>query len=482
MARQARIVNGGVSFWTTCPYGCANLRDDAAEEKIEHALSRGCRASAPCFSLFAVGATSEHMAPSVRKRPAAQTNSARTKAVQDAGDSAGPVVKRPASAGRRSISRGGQPAELPNGIGTPELLNAGGMDLRQVLIIYTGGTIGMQDTGGGSLGPVPGALVERLRELNELAQQRMPRCFLVEFDPIVDSADMRPTDWNAIATVIESFYYEYDGFVVLHGTDTMAYTASALSFMLEELAKPVVLTGSQLPFFEPLSDARQNFLGATTFAGLADISEVCVYFSGQLLRGNRAYKGNAVSLQAFISPNYPCLAELGTEIRLYRRRIREPPRGRFRLHLIKVIEILVVWVIPGFSDDFLSALARSGTVKGLVLMLYGCGNAPAHKESFLKHLRDLIGSGVVVAACSQCLKGTVSLQKYAVAKALDECGVVSAGDMTTEAAVTKLAYILSKGVSPEQARKAMSEDLRGEITTEVTTLRVHEPTTRLTAF
>jgi len=262
----------------------------------------------------------------------------------------------------------------------------------------------------------------------------------------------------------------------------MAYTASALSFILEQLAKPVVLTGAQLPIFAPLSDARQNFLGAVVFAGLADISEVCVFFSGDLYRGNRTNKSDATSLKAFSSPMYPPLASIGTDINIFRRRLREPPRGRFRLHTVTVTNILVVWVIPGFSDDVFVPLLKSRSIRGLVLLLYGCGNAPARKKGFLNCMEQLINSGTVVVACSQCQKGKVDLEKYAVGKAFSDIGVVSANDMTTEAAVTKLAYLMSKNLSPKECRQAMGEDLRGEVSTEVTTFVISEPTTGLSSL
>lgn len=332
----------------------------------------------------------------------------------------------------------------------------------------------MQEMDNGSLGLVPGTFQKELQEMKEIGQETVPQCFFYEFNPILDSADMSSEDWCKIAEFVEASYYDYDGFVILHGTDTMAYTASALSFMLEQLAKPVILTGSQLPFRRPITDARQNFLGAVTIAGVADLAEVCIFFGGKLYRGNRAKKVDANSMEAFHSPNCGPLAEVGTDITVCRRRLRDPPRGKFRLHRINVTDIAVVWVIPGFSDDFFSSLTKSKSLKGMVLMLYGCGNAPARKQSFLDALQDMHGSGIVVVACSQCSRGKVVLEKYAVGKAFADCGVVAGSDMTAEATVTKLAYLLSKGLPPDQCRTAMTQNLRGEMTIGIETLDISE--------
>lgn len=326
----------------------------------------------------------------------------------------------------------------------------------------------------GSLGLIPGNLVTRLKSVDELHRHEMPQCYVEELVPILDSADMCPADWCRIASVVERAYLDFDGFVVLHGTDTMAYTASALSYMLENLAKPVIITGSQLPLRAPLSDARQNFLGALMLAGTADLSEVCLFFGNKLLRGNRSKKINASSLSAFHSPNELPLAELGTDIRVHTSRLRPPPRGRFRVHLIEVTQILVVWLIPGFSDDFLEGLVKSQSIRGMVVMSYGCGNAPARKASFIAYLREMISKGIVIVACSQCVEGSVAIEKYAVGAALAECGVISAGDMTIEATVTKLSYLLSKGLDPERCRKTMQENLRGELSTDLKRLDMPE--------
>jgi len=191
-------------------------------------------------------------------------------------------------------------------------------------------------------------------------------------------------------------------------------------------------------------------------------------------------KADAGGLEAFMSPRFGNLAEMGVDIKLYKHRLREPPHGRFRLHTISVTDILVIWVVPGFSDDFMQPLVESKTLRGLVLMLYGCGTTPVRKKLFLNNIKKLVEDGVTVTACSQCQIGTVALDRYAVGQALVDAGVVSGGDMTVEAAVTKMAYLLSKDLSPEDVRTAMCKNVRGELTTDEDILSLREPVTGCT--
>lgn len=353
-------------------------------------------------------------------------------------------------------------------IDEPDCLNPQLVADRRVLIVHTGGTIGMQKAEDGSLKTVSGALKAQLQQLDELkSSTSMPLCFLCETDPLIDSADMCPSDWSFLAKLVEQYYFAFDGFVIIHGTDTMAYTASALSFMLQNLGKPIILTGAQVPIFQPYSDARRNLVGAIVFAGFTDcLNEVCIFFNDQLLRGNRACKSDATSLHAFESPNFPPLAYIGSQVELQRHLLLAPPRGRFQVHLSLQSKILVVHLVPGFDDTIFEVLATSTpkTLSGLVLMLYGCGNAPARKVGMVKNIRKMVDSDVVVVVCSQCAKGTVALGNYSVGKVLEEVGVVGAGDMTTEAVCAKMAYLLARNMSVEQVRQSMKFNLRGEVT------------------
>ncbi|GAM23616.1 hypothetical protein SAMD00019534_067910, partial [Acytostelium subglobosum LB1] len=332
-----------------------------------------------------------------------------------------------------------------------------------VFVIYTGGTIGMKrDPIHGTLRPEPNYIEEQLKLLPEMKSSEMPSYKLHEFDPPIDSSDMDHDEWVRITKLIEKNYYDYDGFVIIHGTDTMSYTACALSFMLENLGKPVILTGSQIPIGDVVNDAKRNLITAIMFAGKLDIPEVCVFFNNMLLRGNRSKKVDSWSLAAFESPNCPPLATLGMEINVNTDIILSQPKGRFRVHEKVNKNILVLHLVPGFSDDCVENLLRA-PLEGLIIQSYGSGNAPAKKKRFLNLIVDAVKRGVVVVVTSQCPRGTVNLKHYETGKSLLDAGAVSGHDMTVEAAATKLGWLLSLGVPKDQVRQLMTIDLRGEL-------------------
>ncbi|EFA75238.1 L-asparaginase I [Heterostelium album PN500] len=341
-----------------------------------------------------------------------------------------------------------------------------------VFIIYTGGTLGMKrDPIHGTLRPEPNYIVEQLEMLPEMKSPEMPSYKLTEFHPPIDSSDMDHEDWVKIAKMIEENYYDYDGFVIIHGTDTMAYTASALSFMLENLGKPVILTGSQIPIGDVINDAKRNLVTAIMFAGKFDIPEVCVFFNNQLLRGNRCRKIDSWSLAAFESPNCDPLGKLGMDFDINTNIVLRQPKGRFRVHETMNKNVLVLHLVPGFSDDCVENLLRE-PLEGLIIQSYGSGNAPAKKKHFLNLIVAAVKRGVVVVVTSQCVHGTVNLKHYETGKTLLDAGAVSGHDMTVEAAASKLGWLLSLGISKEQVRQLMEIDLRGELTISKTSSKI----------
>jgi len=336
---------------------------------------------------------------------------------------------------------------------------------KRVLLLYTGGTMGMRHQADGSLAPEKGYLTDKINELPEMKSPGMPDYTIKEYEPLLDSSQMGPKEWAEIATDIERDYLTYDGFVVIMGTDTMAYCSSALSFMLENLGKTVVFTGSQIPFCEVYTDARHNLLVSILFAASSEFPEVCICFNDRLMRANRTVKTDSVGLNAFDSPNYPYLATLGAFINERKDLALPQPRGPFRVHKTLVANILVLKLVPGFDDEAIYALIESTTkLKALVLEMYGTGNGPSNKQSLLAAIEMATKKGIVVVAISQCLKGGVSLDTYSMGREFKNRGVVSGGDMTTEACTTKLAYLFSRLQDPSSVARQLGENIRGEIT------------------
>ncbi|NCC25668.1 MAG: L-asparaginase 1 [Deltaproteobacteria bacterium] len=342
------------------------------------------------------------------------------------------------------------------------------MKRKRILIISTGGTIGMRRTSRG-FAPEPGFLAEQMATMSELGHPLMPEYSIHEFDPILDSAEMGPRDWNRIVQGLSRNYADHDGFVVIHGTDTMAYTASALAFMLEGLAKPVILTGSQIPLCEVRNDARDNLITSMFLAANHDLPEVCICFGGRILRGCRSVKVDADALDAFASPRFPDLGTAGRNIRLRSDLIRPAPEPGTPLKTIPMLEAMVgaFRLFPGISADFVENILDR-PLKGLIIETFGVGNGPSRNERFIQALKKGCDRGTVIVNCSQCLRGRVEPHGYATGSALTRAGVVSGGDMTAEAALTKLILLFSRDLSPDQVKTVLQFDLRGEMTPDTT--------------
>jgi L-asparaginase len=333
---------------------------------------------------------------------------------------------------------------------------------KRVYIAYTGGTIGMR-RGDEGYAPAPGYLAERLASMPELAHPDVPSYVLSEYAPLLDSSNVGPPEWEAIARDVAGNYHDFDGFLVLHGTDTMAYTAAALSFMLEGLGKPVILTGSQIPLAEVRSDARENLITSMMLAGSGRITEVCLYLNGALLRGNRATKVSVGGFDAFESPNFPLLGEVGVELELRTGLLLAGTSDRLRVQPIESDSVAAVRLFPGISGRFLARVLDQ-PLRGAVLETFGAGNAPARDDELLEVLRAASDRGLVLVNCTQCLRGAVDMDGYATGRALAEAGVVSGADMTVEAALAKLSYLLSLGLPPSEVRAGITRNLRGELT------------------
>ncbi len=332
---------------------------------------------------------------------------------------------------------------------------------KSVLIIYTGGTIGMKKTEKG-YSPVSGYFKEILGKIRDLSSPNMPRYDFLETTPLLDSSNMSVKEWNKIAGIIYDAYDSYDGFVVLHGTDTMAYTASALSFMLEGLNKPVVLTGSQIPLCEVRSDGEDNLTASMIIAAEGKVREVCLAFGGKLMRGNRVMKMSADGFNAFYSPNYPLLAEIGITIKYNASAILKPSSSRLVLCPFEEIPIGVLKVFPGMQFGLFEEIMTE-KLSAIVIETFGAGNVPDGGGDLLPVISRAFDAGAVIAVTSQCPKGAVDIGAYEAGAGLKSAGAVSGYDMTTEAAVAKLYYLFSKYKSKDIVKRKMEESLVGEL-------------------
>ncbi|CAN9502159.1 unnamed protein product [Ophioblennius macclurei] len=368
----------------------------------------------------------------------------------------------------------------------------------RVLVLNTGGTIGMTEDNEHVLVPKPNALVNSLRKLPILHDEMyaehtglyehygdktlvLPKSkgnkriiyTILEYSPLLDSSNMTTDDWAHIGKDIEKNYEEFEGFVILHGTDTMAYTASALSFMCEHLGKPIVLTGSQVPIYELRNDGRDNLLGALLIAGQFVIPEVCLYFYNKLYRGNRVTKCDSGSFNAFSSPNLAPLATAEVDITINWDMVwRDTTMSKFRVNTELNRNVGLLRLFPGITASTVKAFLQP-PMQGVVLETYGSGNAPDNRPDLLEELKAATDAGVIIVNCTQCLRGTVSMS-YATGKALMDAGLISGGDMTPEAALSKLSYVLAKtDLELSAKKKMMCENLRGEIITDLEGVKLH---------
>ena len=335
----------------------------------------------------------------------------------------------------------------------------------RLLVLYTGGTVGMVQNENQNL--VPFNFSEILDRVPELKQFNF-HIDIAQLSEPIDSSNISPGHWVLIGEQIERHYPHYDGFVVLHGTDTMAYTASALSFMLQHLAKPVVFTGAQVPIGRFRTDARYNLITALEVAGarkngLPCIPEVCICFGNFVLRGNRAKKVESSHFDAFKSENYPALAEAGVDMDYYPNYIARP-RASAGLRAIKTLEerVVILKLFPGLTEQLVRSLLLQTDLKGVVLETYGSGNAPT-LPWFLDVLKEALARGVYILNVRQCDEGRVDQGKYETSAYLKEIGVIGGGDITAEAAVTKLMVVLGQQLPPAQTRRLLASSLAGEM-------------------
>ena len=333
---------------------------------------------------------------------------------------------------------------------------------KRVCIIYTGGTIGMVPGENGYI-PSQGKLEDDLAKINDLSKAGMPEWEVIQFSPLLDSSNMSIPEWNKIGKTIADNYERFDGFVVLHGTDTMAYSASALSFMLENLDKPVIFTGAQIPLCEIRSDGYNNIVSSVVIASEGIVKEVCIYFDGKLIRGCRSTKISSDQFAAFASPNFGLLADVGIAIEYHYPGGLPEKKGEFAFSPFENVPVGIIKMFPGIQIRLFESIMTE-QLKGVVLETFGAGNIPSGSAGeMIPIIKRAYENGTLVVVCSQCVQGTVTLGTYEASKTLRDIGAVTGKNITTEAALTKLIYLFSRHYEIDRIREKMSENLRGEI-------------------
>ncbi|MBL4827224.1 MAG: asparaginase [Spongiibacteraceae bacterium] len=332
----------------------------------------------------------------------------------------------------------------------------------RILILYTGGTIGMAPSAQGYI-PCPKFSQQLLQKIPEESRQQLPDFTVLEFSQLLDSANLQPSHWTEMAKHLMVSWDQYDGFVVLHGTDTMAYTAAALSFMLQGIDKPVILTGSQVPLMKLRSDGLHNLMAAMELAAHGGVAEVCIFFNNRLLRGNRSIKINSGAFDAFDSPNFPCLAHVGVEVKIEKHLLLKPQEKQFSCPVFDSSAVGVLHIYPGLNCVVVQHLLEIPTLKGVIILSYGVGNIPQH-PSIIDALQAAGQRGVVMINITQCVEGSVNQGNYATGDSLNRIGVVAGGDLTLAAAFAKLHFLIGSGLAVDCIREQLALSLCGEMT------------------
>ena len=333
--------------------------------------------------------------------------------------------------------------------------------MRNILVIYTGGTIGMvKDVTSGALKPFD---MQKIYEVLPVLRKINCNIETYQCDPIIDSSDMNADKWLLLASLIEDNYSKYDGFVILHGTDTMSYTASALSFLLKNLAKPIIITGSQLPLGMIRTDGRDNIISAVEIAANESVTipEVCIFFDNKLYRGNRTTKINAEYFEAFYSGNLPSLAKVGINISYKQHLILPQPNDVLLVYHKLCNDVIIMKIHPAISKEYLNAISNIPNLKGIVMETYGSGNAPTN-EWFLQGIKKIIDKGVMIMNVTQCKAGSVEMGHYQASCDLKDMGVISGRDITTEAALAKMMFVLGNFNDRKVQKELLNSNICGE--------------------